>query len=92
MDRFECDGLHDEKWLRSCEEFELTPYAISCCTNCRKLYLLLFAHMPKYLQFAQINKKFQSDVNKKLIVQKSELIVSREKNNSRIEPKQLRKL
>ncbi len=48
--------------------------------------------MPKYLQFAQINKKFQSDVNKKLIVQKFELIVSREKNNSRIEPKQLRKL
>ncbi len=22
MDRFECDGLHDEKWLRSCEEFD----------------------------------------------------------------------
>ncbi len=21
MDRFECDVLHDEKWLRSCEEF-----------------------------------------------------------------------
>ncbi len=47
--------------------------------------------MPKHLQFAQINKKFQSDVNKKLIVQRSELIVSREKNNLRIEPKQLRK-
>ncbi len=28
-----------------------------------------------HLQFAQINKKFQSDVNKKLIVQRSELIV-----------------
>ncbi len=22
MDRFECDGLHNEKWLRSCEEFD----------------------------------------------------------------------
>ncbi len=22
MDRFECDGLHDENWLRSCEEFD----------------------------------------------------------------------
>ncbi len=22
MDRFECDGLHDEKWLRSFEEFD----------------------------------------------------------------------
>ncbi len=32
--------------------------------------------MPKHLQFAQINKKFQSDVNKKLIVQRPELIVS----------------
>ncbi len=31
------------------------------------------------MQFAQINKKFQSDVNKKLIVQRSELIVSRKK-------------
>ncbi len=22
MDRFECDGLHDENWLRSCEKFD----------------------------------------------------------------------
>ncbi len=22
MDSFECDGLHDEKWLKSCEEFD----------------------------------------------------------------------
>ncbi len=22
MDRFECDGLQDEKWLRSCEDFD----------------------------------------------------------------------
>ncbi len=22
VDRFECDGLHDEKLLRSCEEFD----------------------------------------------------------------------
>ncbi len=22
MDRFECDVLHNEKWLRSCEEFD----------------------------------------------------------------------
>ncbi len=29
--------------------------------------------------FAQINKKFQSDVNKKLIVQRSELIVLKKK-------------
>ncbi len=33
-------------------------------------------YVPKHLQFSQINKKFQSDVNKKLIVQRSELIVS----------------
>ncbi len=46
--------------------------------------------MPKHLQFSQINNKFQSDVNKKLIVQRSELIVSKKKH-SRIEPKQLRK-
>ncbi len=48
--------------------------------------------MPKHLQFAQINKKFKSDVNKKLIVQRSELIVSKKKKKSRIEPKQLRKI
>ncbi len=54
------------------------PYAISCCANCRQLYLL-FAHVPKHLQFAQINNKFQSDVNKKLIVQRSELIVLKKK-------------
>ncbi len=35
--------------------------------------------MPKHLQFAQINKKLQSDVNKKLIVQRSELIVSKKR-------------
>ncbi len=53
------------------------PYAdaISCCVNCRQLYLL-FAHVPNHLQFAQINEKFQDNVNKKLIVQRSELIVS----------------
>ncbi len=22
MNSFECDGLHNEKWLRSCEEFD----------------------------------------------------------------------
>ncbi len=22
LDGFECDGLHDEKWLRSCEELD----------------------------------------------------------------------
>ncbi len=65
------------------------PYAISCCANCRQLYLL-FAHVPKHLQFAQINNKFQSDVNKKLIVQRSELIVLKI-FFLRIELKQLRK-
>ncbi len=24
MDRFEYDGLHEEKWLRSCEEFDIS--------------------------------------------------------------------
>ncbi len=47
--------------------------------------------MSKHLQFAQINKKLKSDVNKKLIVQRSELIVSKKKKKLRIEPKQLRK-
>ncbi len=32
--------------------------------------------MPKHLQVAQINNNIQSDVNKKLIVQRSEHIVS----------------
>ncbi len=59
-------------------ENRLLPYEISCCANCRQLHL----------QFAQINKKFQSDVNKKLIVQRSELIVSKKKTHLRIEPKQ----
>ncbi len=48
--------------------------------------------MPQHFQFSQINKKFQFDVNKKLIVQRSELNVSGgRKMYSRIEPKQLRK-
>ncbi len=52
----------------------------------------LCAHMcPKHLQFAQINKKFQSDVNNKLIVQRSELVVLEKNYNLRIEPKQFRK-
>ncbi len=59
-------------------------YAISCCAA----VLTVCTHVPKYLQFAQINKKFQSDENKKLIVQRSEIIVI---VHSRIEPKQLRK-
>ncbi len=29
MDGFECDGLHDEKWLRSCEEFDSFKWLIS---------------------------------------------------------------
>ncbi len=67
------------------------PYAISCCANCRQLYLL-FAHtVPKHLQFAQINNTFQSDVNKKPIIQRSELVVSGKKIHLRIEPKQFRK-
>ncbi len=64
MDCFEWDGLHNETLLRSCEEFD------SLSEN-------RLAHIPKHLQFAQINKKFQSDVNKKLSVQRSELIVSK---------------
>jgi len=35
----------------------------------------LCTHVPKHLQFAQLNKKFQSDVKKKRIVQRSELNV-----------------
>ncbi len=72
MDCFECDGLHDEKLLRSCEEFDslsenrlisFDQQAISIC------------------KFAQIKEKLQSDVNKKLIVQRSELIVSKKIEN-----------
>ncbi len=44
--------------------------------------LTVCTQVPKHLQFAQINKKFQSNVKKKLIVQRS---------HSRIELKQLRK-
>ncbi len=47
--------------------------------------------MPKHLQVAQINNNIQSDVNKKLIVQRSEHIVSGGGKYWRIEPKQLRK-
>jgi len=46
------------------------------------------------LQFSQINKKFQSDVNKKRIVQRYELNVlgnKKIKKHLRTEPKQLRK-
>ncbi len=89
MDRFECDGLHDEKWLRSCEEFDslnenrlisFDQQAI-CSLLCKlqKIVLTVCTHVPKHLQFAQINKKFQSDVNKNLSVQRSETIVSRKK-------------
>ncbi len=79
MDWFECDGLHDEKWLRSCEEFDsLSENRLICnqllCTL-QTIILTVCTHVPKHLQFDQINKKFQSDVNKKRIVQRSELIV-----------------
>ncbi len=50
-------------------------YKISCvqtADNCT----YFCTHVPKHFQFAQINTIFQSDVNKKLIVQRSELIVS----------------
>ncbi len=40
------------------------------------IVLTVCTHVPKHFQFAQINKIFQSDVNKELIVQRSELIVS----------------
>ncbi len=80
MDHFECDGLHDEKWLRSCEEFDSlreNQQAICNLLLCKlqTIVLTVCTHVPKHLQFAQINKKFQSDVNKKLIVQGSKLIV-----------------
>ncbi len=79
MDCFECDGLHDEKWLRSCEEFDslsenrlvsFDQQAICNYLFCKlqTIVLIVFTHVPKHLQFSQINKKFQSDVNKKLIV------------------------
>ncbi len=57
----------------------------------RSIVLTVCTHVPKHLQFAQINKKFQSYVDKKLIVQRSELIVSKKSIFLRIEPKQLRK-
>ncbi len=102
MDRFEFDGLHDEKWLRSCEEFDsLSENRIISFDQQAICNQLLFklqtitvcTHVPKHLQFVQINKKFQSDVNKKLIVQRSDLnlLFSGETIHSRIEPKQLRK-
>ncbi len=53
------------------------PYAVSCATADNCTYCLC-THAKV---FAQINKKFQSDVNKKLIVQRSEVIVSRKKMN-----------
>ncbi len=98
MDRFECDGLHNEKWLRSCEEFDslsenqlISFYQQAMCNSllCKLQIIILTVctHVPKHLQFAQINNKFQSNVNKKLIVQRSELIVSRKKKS----PNQLRK-
>ncbi len=88
MDRFECDGLHDEKLLKSCEEFDslsenrLISFDQPTICNlffCKmqKIVLTVCTHAPKHLQFAQINKKFQSVVNKELIVQRSELIVSK---------------
>ncbi len=86
MDRFECGGLHDEKWLRSCEEFDrlsenrLISFDQQAICNylfgkLQTIILTVCTHVTKHLQFAQINKKFQSDVNKKLMVQRSEFIV-----------------
>ncbi len=44
-------------------------YAISCCANCScTIVRTVCTHVRKHLQFSQINKKFQSDVNKKLII------------------------
>ncbi len=46
------------------------------------LYQIVFTvctHVPKHLKFAQINNKYQSDVNEKILVQRSELIVSKKK-------------
>lgn len=50
MDHFACDGSHDERMLRSCEEYDSftenqlvsfdQPCACSYCANCRQLYLL----------------------------------------------------
>jgi len=51
------------------------PCAFSYFSNCRQLYLLFCSHLPKHMQFTSINKKFKSDVNKKLI--------ERQKSNSR---------
>ncbi len=93
MDRFECDGLHDEKWLRSWEEFDrlsenrlisFDQQAICNQLLCKlqTIVLTVCTHVTKHLQFAQINKKFQSDVNEKLMVQRYELVVSGKKKNS----------
>ncbi len=73
MDCFECDGLHDEKGLRICEEFDSLSenQQVICNSLLYKLQTIVFTvctHVPKHLKFAQINNKFQSDVNKKIIV------------------------
>ncbi len=94
--------LHDEKWLRSCEELDsfsenrLLSFDQQATCNellCKlhTIVLTVCTHVPKHLLFAQINKKFPSDENKRLIVQRSDLIVSKPNIILRIEPKQLRK-
>ncbi len=60
MDHFGCDGSHDERMFRSCEEFRhfienqlswsvliKKPCAFSYCANCT----YSFAHVPKCTQF-----------------------------------------
>ncbi len=58
MDRFESD----ETWLRSCEEFDRVSENRLMQSGYAKLVLTVCTHVPKHLQFAQINKKFKSDV------------------------------
>ncbi len=65
------------------------PHAMSYCANCTLLYSL-FAHMCQSICYLLKSiRNSQSDENKRLIVQRSDRIVSRAKK--RIEPKQLRK-
>ncbi len=80
-------GGHSWWWI-CCEEFDsLNENRLSfdqqaiCSLLCKlqTIVLTVWPHVPKHLQFAQINKKSQSDVNEKLIVQRSEIIVSRKK-------------
>jgi len=71
----ECDSLSENQLFG----FDIQTIYNSLLCKLQTIVLTVCTHVPKHLKFAQINNKYQSDVNKKIIFQRSELIVSKKK-------------